>query len=127
MKPFKPKSDEELANEYGQHNSQYVLAMLLGDYRTLREAYDELKKSQEVSLPIAERNWAERYAKGYVNAFDIYDEIAAWHERATAKDLHEFLGLEWEEYSEWVGAQTLEEEKAVLERAIQRIIGTAHA
>lgn len=33
---------------------------------------------------------------------DIEDFVAAWHESDDSRELHEYLGMTWEEYALWV-------------------------
>lgn len=48
-------------------------------------------------------NFVELYLKGSVPACDIDKFVEAWHEwEVTDLDLHEYLGLSWDEYTEWV-------------------------
>lgn len=39
---------------------------------------------------------------GYVMADEIEDFVERWHETDADGELHEFLGMSWEEYSLWV-------------------------
>jgi len=39
---------------------------------------------------------------GYVLSDEIDDFIDRWHQETSPSELHEFLGMTWEEYSLWV-------------------------
>lgn len=41
----------------------------------------------------------DRYALGFADADDINDFIDYWHDSESTENLHDFLGLTWEEYS----------------------------
>ncbi|WP_380784588.1 hypothetical protein [Sphingomonas sp. R86521] len=41
----------------------------------------------------------DRYALGFAEAEDINDFIDYWHDSDSIAELHDFLGLSWEEYT----------------------------
>lgn len=49
-------------------------------------------------------NFVERCIAGLVKDYDeeIDDAISDWHNGDSQLNLHEFLGLSWEEHSSWV-------------------------
>ncbi len=42
-----------------------------------------------------------KYKRGEVNAEDIHDYIAEWHNGDSIEELHEYLGMTWDEYGHW--------------------------
>ena len=49
----------------------------------------------------------EKYDKGEVNLDDIHNYIDDWHNGINEQELHEFLGLGWEDYTNWVKTNKL--------------------
>lgn len=48
-------------------------------------------------------NFVELYLSGQATSKDIHGFIDLWHENTTVEcELHEYLGLTWLEYKEWV-------------------------
>ena len=49
------------------------------------------------------QTFIDRYARGELAEADIDDFIDDWHDGKTGvADLHDYLGLSWDEYGEWV-------------------------
>lgn len=46
--------------------------------------------------------YIDKYIEGSATADDIENYIEYWHTHETGKPLHEFLGLTWEEYGQWL-------------------------
>ena len=40
--------------------------------------------------------------KGEASPEEIDDYVDRWHEQPSKKELHEFLGMTWDEYSVWI-------------------------
>ncbi|MFD6095736.1 hypothetical protein ACFVWN_04525 [Nocardiopsis flavescens] len=51
---------------------------------------------------IQERTFIEAALSGHVGVDDIDLYIDAWHDGEDGRDLHEYLGMTWEEYQLWV-------------------------
>ena len=49
-----------------------------------------------------EPTFIELAMDGYVMPDEIEDFVGRWHESDSGEELHEFLGLSWQEYSLWV-------------------------
>lgn len=49
-----------------------------------------------------ERSFIQLAIDGYVMLDEIDDYVDQWHEKAPPLELHDFLGLTWQEYSLWV-------------------------
>lgn len=50
-----------------------------------------------------QRSFFDKYSTGDALPDEIDDYIDAWHNQSdTSQQLHEYLGLTWEEYSVWV-------------------------
>ena len=44
----------------------------------------------------------QKYKRGEVDAESIHDYIDEWHNGDSTEDLHEYLGMTWEEYGHWL-------------------------
>ncbi len=51
---------------------------------------------------MSNQTFIDSYLQGKALAEDIEDYIDQWHESQNQGELHEFLGLTWDEYSLWV-------------------------
>lgn len=51
---------------------------------------------------ISENNFIERCQRGESLLDEIDDFIDDWHENQDDLELHEFLGMTWDEYSLWI-------------------------
>ncbi len=51
---------------------------------------------------VSEHNFIKSCQRGEVLPDDIDDCIDDWHDHDYAMELHEFLGMSWEEYRRWV-------------------------
>lgn len=48
-------------------------------------------------------SFVDDYINGYAFSEDIHTHIDKWHEDENIREeLHEYLGMTWEEYVEWV-------------------------
>lgn len=48
------------------------------------------------------KKFFDQYLDGSLPAEAIHDAIEEWHASNSKESLHEYLGLSWLEYSEWV-------------------------
>jgi hypothetical protein len=46
--------------------------------------------------------YIDKYLNGEIQMDEIDDFIEQWHESDSEKELHEYLGMTWEEYALWV-------------------------
>lgn len=51
---------------------------------------------------IQENKFVNLCVDGQYRIEDVDDFIDQWHEGASENDLHEFLGMSWDEYASWV-------------------------
>lgn len=51
---------------------------------------------------IQERSFIEAALGGYAGLEDIDLYVDAWHDGSDSRELHEYLGMTWEEYQLWV-------------------------
>ena len=53
-------------------------------------------------MKMFEKSFVDAFRAGEVDAEKIDDYIEYWHTHETGNELHEFLGMTWEQYEVWV-------------------------